>query len=391
MRRSQPHSRRETSSVRPRARGAALGATFAPVLVIAGVVLGILLLTQSLHTSLATDPFQTKPQGTVTNNPPTTETWTLAQGLPSQVMRLTFSAADTTRGYAAVFLDKQTQALYTTTDSGTSWHQAGTVKSPVGDIVSTDPLDPQDVVLLSVYAPTPGAYTFQRTLDGGQTWAAQTTDLPTTGMVSQTGWSDSTFLVGFQLDGQLQGSSALVAYPKGQPSTHLDVNGKIGGKAIPHLRLLTGHHAKIAVWGDDGSSAQNSIGLATTDFGGHWASLPSTILGSRLLPAAATDDGGVLLALSGDSKRVAISSDGGNTWAAQPAVPGAQQTNQGIFVTVKSKAVAISRGDGTALLHNGTWSRVTSKQAVYLSGSDAQHAARLWAYDNQGHVIWLDV
>src|SRR5262249_26283740 len=157
---------------------------------------------------------------------------------PSQVTRLAFSAADDTRGYAVAFVNKQSQTVYTTTDRGVTWRQAGTINGPVGDFLTTNPLDAQDVAVLSAYAPTPGEYAFQRSLDGGKTWSTQSTMLTTTGQVSQIGWSGSTFLLGVQLDGQLQGSSAVVAFPRGGPSVHLDVNGKLNGKAIPHLRLL---------------------------------------------------------------------------------------------------------------------------------------------------------
>jgi hypothetical protein len=71
-------------------------------------------------------------------------------------------------------------------------------------------------------------------------------DLPTTGEISATGytgWSGSTFLVGFQLDGHLLGSSAVIAFPKGGASRHLDDNGKINGKASKQLRLLTSARA----------------------------------------------------------------------------------------------------------------------------------------------------
>jgi photosystem II stability/assembly factor-like uncharacterized protein len=292
---------------------------------------------------------------------------------------LAFSAADATRGYAAAFVNKQTQALYTTTDGGTTWQRSGTVQGPVGDFLSTDPLDPADVVMLSSYAPTPGAYTFQRSLDGGRTWSTQSTDLPTTGMVSQTGWSDATFLVGFQLDGQLQGSSAVVAFPKGQAGVHLDVNGKINGQAIPHLHLLTGRHNKITVWGDDGSAAQNLIGVATTDLGRSWASLPSTILGMTFLPTAATDDGATVLAVSEDGKRIAESGDDGDTWAALPSVVGAPQSTQGVFVTAKGKTAVVTLSDGTYTLHAGTWRKVTSKQVAVVSDGQSPNATRCWS------------
>jgi photosystem II stability/assembly factor-like uncharacterized protein len=386
MRKSRAKSRRTTRSVRSRANGA----TLIPILIFAIGILGLFVFRQAWRAAPAGDTAPPKPQGTQISNPPTTESWTLAEGLPSQVMRLAFSEADATRGYASVFVNKQTQALYTTTDRGMSWHQAGTVQGPVGDIVSTDPLDPQDVVMLTVYAPAPGTYTFQRSFDGGRTWSAQSTDLLTTGEVSQTGWSDSTFLVGFQLDGPLQGSSALVAFPRGQASVHLDVNGKINGKAIPHLRLLTGRHNKIQVWGNDDSAAQNSIGIATTDFGRSWVSFPSTILGTKFMPTASTDDGGTVIAVSADSKTIAVSSDGGNTWVARPSLAGVQSSNQSVFATAQSRTIVISRSDGSYILHAGKWTMATSKQVVDVSESGSQHGARLWSYDQQGHIVWVD-
>ncbi len=354
-------------------------ALLAPILIIAIAVLGIIFFTHASYNPAA--------QGQTS---PTTESWTLAKGLPSQVTGLAFSAADPTRGYAAAFVNKQTQNIYTTTDYGATWRQAGTVQGPVGDILSTDPLDSQDVVILTVYAPAPGAYTFQRSFDGGQTWSSQTTDLTTTGEISQTGWSDSTFLVGFQLDGQLQGSSAVVAFPKGQPSVHLDVNGKINGTAIPHLRLLTGRHGKIAVWGDAGTTSQNPVGVATTDFGGHWTSLPSTIQGTQFIPAAASADGSVVVATSTDNTKIAVSSDGGDTWGTQPPSASAPSRITDVFITATSKAVIIACSDGAYTLRNGAWGKVTSKQIAFVSDNGLQHAARLWAYDSKGLVIWLD-
>lgn len=144
---------KKTAVARLRSSGAVLGS----ILIIAVAALGIVYFTHASHNPSA--------QG---QTAPTTESWTLAKGLPSQVMGMAFSAADPTRGYAAGFVNKQTQNIYTTTDSGATWRQAGTVQAPVGDILSTDPLDPQDVAILTVYAPTPGQYTFQRSFDGGR-------------------------------------------------------------------------------------------------------------------------------------------------------------------------------------------------------------------------------
>jgi photosystem II stability/assembly factor-like uncharacterized protein len=309
-------------------------------------------------------------------------------------MRIAFSASEPTRGYASVFTGKQTQSLYATTDSGMSWSQAGTVEAPEGDIISVDPLDPQDVVMLTVYAPMPGAYTFQRTLDGGHTWSPQTADLPVTGEISATGytgWSGSTFLVGFQLDGALQGSSAVIAFPKGGASSHLDDNGKINGKAIKHLRLLTGCQGRIQVWGDDGSQAQNSIGAATSDSGQTWTALaPPVIGGAALTPAAAAIDGSSLVATSADNMRYALSSDGGNTWTPQPALSGSCVGQQQIFVTAKSKTVVVACNDSAYSLRGGVWSSITSNPVVCVSENGAKSAVRLWSYDYEGRTLWRD-
>jgi hypothetical protein len=366
--------------------------TVVPVLAVVAAFLVIFLLAQSpigsAPAGAGAEP--TKPQGTKTSNPPTTEKWTVAKGLPTKVMRLAFSAADASRGYASVYLSGHFQAVYSTSDHGVSWQQAGTFTGPVGDYISTDPLDAQDVVVLFSYAPKPGAYTFQRSLDGGKTWTTQSTTLTTTGQISQVGWSDSTFLLGFALDGQLMGSSAVVAFPKGQPGVHLDVNGKLNGQAIKHLRLLTGNKNKIVVWGDDDSAAQNITGVATTDMGKSWAALPNATPGGKLAPTASSDDGNALVATSVDNQQIAVSTDGGASWSAQPVLSSARNANAAVYVTAKSKKTVVALDNGTYAVKNGKWTRITSKSAANLSDNSSANGARLWAYDAQGQVIWLD-
>ncbi|HEY7021414.1 MAG TPA: sialidase family protein [Ktedonobacterales bacterium] len=387
--------RRSRAKVRRRATGAPSYSRiflFGPVLIVVAAFLIIFLLAQSSGSASPAGPGAepTKPQGNKTDNAPTSEKWTVAKGLPTKVTRLAFSAADSSRGYAVAFVNKQSQAVYTTPDRGATWQQAGTFAGPVGDFISTDPLDAQDVVVLSAYAPKPGEYTFQRSFDGGKTWSTQSTNLTTTGQVSQIGWSDSTFLLGMQLDGQLLGSSAVIAFPRGGPSVHLDVNGKLNGKAIKHLRLLTGNHKKIVAWGDDGSAAQNLTGLATNDLGKTWAAQPNSTPGGKLKPTASSDDGNALVATSVDNQQIAVSTDGGTTWAAQPSLSSAQNANAAVYVTAKSKKAVVALDSGTYAVKNGKWTRITSKSAANLSDNGSPNGARLWAYEAQGQVVWLD-
>jgi hypothetical protein len=93
---------------------------------------------------------------------------------------------------------------------------------------------------------------------------------------------------------------------------------------------------------------------------------------------------------STDSAKVAISNDGGATWAALPAFTGAPAAIQGVFITTGSRAVVVARGDGSWAVRNGAWAKITSKQIAFLSESGPRQSARLWSYDAQGHVIWLD-
>ena len=375
-------------------RSPSRGATIGIILLVAVVALGFFLFIHSPRTTTGSDAQgqPTKPTGTEVVNASTTEKWTVAQGLSTQVMRLAFSSADPTRGYASAFVTKQEQHIYKTTDRGNTWSQVGVVQGPVSDVLSADPLDPQDVISLSVYAPVPGTYTIQRSLDGGATWSDQSTDLPTTGEVSQTGWSGSTFLVGFQLDGQLQGSSALVAFPKGQASVHLDANGKINGAAIAHLTLLTGRNSKVEVWGDDGSASGKIYGAATSDLGNSWSSLPTSMSGKKGTALAAFDDGSVIVAQSADSTQLNVSTDDGATWTAQPSFTGqgALDVTHGLFVTSHGKTLVVQENDGTYVLANGAWKKATSKSVIAASDGGSQHSARLWATDAQGNIVWFD-
>lgn len=387
-------SRKARTTARQARQQQTRGATIGVAIFIAVVLVGFFFMKHATQNSTgsAAQGEPTKPAGTVYVNQPTTEQWTVAQGLPTRAVHLAFSAADPTQGYGSLFVNKQEQYIYHTTDRGATWSQVGVIHGPVSMVLSCDPLDPRDVISLSAYAPVPGTYAIQRSLDGGKTWTDQTTSLPVTGEVSTTGWAGSTFLVGIALDQQLQGSSAVVAFPKNQPSVHLDVNGKVNGASIAHLTVLTGRNGKIEVWGDDGSNAGNVFAAMTNDLGRSWSVSSTTVHGKKGVAVIASDDGGAIFASSVDDSQLTVSTDDGATWTALPNLPGlgSLKLNHGLYLTPHGKTLVALANGGTYVLANGSWKKATSKTVSFVADGDAQHSVRLWTTDTQGRMVWYD-
>jgi hypothetical protein len=216
--------------------------------------------------------------------------------------------------------------------------------------------------------------------------------LPVTGEVSTTGWSGSTFLVGIALDQQLQGSSAVVAFPKNQPSVHLDVNGKVNGVSIAHLTVLTGRNGNVEVWGDDGVNAGNVFAATTNDLGKSWSALSTNLHGKKGVAVIASDAGGVIFASSVDDSQLTVSTDDGATWTALPSLPGlgSLELNHGLNITPHGKTLVVLANNGTYVLANGSWKKATSKTVSAVADGDSQHSARLWTTDTQGRMVWYD-
>lgn len=335
-----------------------------------------------------------KPSGTQVSTTSLPEHWTQAQGLPKQILNLAFSTKAPGVGYAAAFVNKQTQAMYHTTDSGTTWQLVSTVQAPVADIVSSDPSDSQDIVFLSLNAPAPGTYVIHRSYDGGRTWQTQSTSLPSSATISKTGWYDSTFLVGFQLDRQPSGDSALVAFPAKNASYHLDVDGKINGIAIPHIQLITGHNSTLQIWGVDDAQTPRTIGLGTANMGNSWSVLATSVAGTSLMPVTVTDDGNTFLAVTADQAHVAVSKDGGSTWSLQQGLGnGKYQTDHAAFVTQSGQVllkVSNNANPGTYGFRNGAWVNVTARDVVAITSDASGNLFRLWSYDANGEVTWTN-
>jgi hypothetical protein len=112
--------------------------------------------------------------------------------------------------------------------------------------------------------------------------------------------------------------------------------------------------------------------------------------GTPLTPAGASDDGNALVATSADYTQYALSGDGGNTWAPQPALSGRCVGEQRIFIAAKSETVVVACNDSAYSLRGGVWSSLTSNPVVSISENGAKSAVRLWSYDYEGRTLWRD-
>ncbi len=291
-------------------------------------------------------------------------------------------------------MNKTTQAVYTTTNTGSVWKYVNAVQAPVADALATDPTDPQDIVMLSFSAPAPGTYTIQRSTDGGRTWTQQVTSLPSAATVSQIGWADSTFLASFQLDRQPIGDSALVAFPAAGSSQHLDVDGKINGNSFPHIQLISSHNHTLQIWGVDDAQPQRTIGLATANMGQTWQTLSATAGGNAIKPIATTANGAALVAMTTNQAQVALSRDGGLTWQLQKSLgAGTFQGDRESFVTGAGQLllhVSTGANPGMYGLRNGAWIKITARDVVAVSTDANGNPVRLWSYDTNGLVTWMN-
>ena len=322
-----------------------------------------------------------------TGGPQTVGKWIVAQGLPNMVTRYTFSAQTPSIGYATALVTKTTQAIYKTTDAGTSWQKISSIHTTIGDIISSDPTNPQDIALLSSDVPMPGLYSIQRSYNGGITWSTQSVTMVSDATVSQTGWDDSTFVVGFDLAVQLPETTAVVAFPSGKDGVHLDVNGKLDGLSINHLTLIVHTHGNLQIWG---LLNTNIVGLATSDMGSHWATVFNSSSATALTPIAATDSGAVIVYATHDHTHFSTTTNGVQTATAQASMNGFPQRVLGVWLAPDGKISAIAGGDGTYLLRNGKWVKVTSRHIAMLT-ENAAGQPRLWSTNAQGTIIYQDL
>ncbi len=358
------------------------------IIILVGAAIGFISLhgLHSVKNTGATTSVQSQSSGLQMHWSLTIGTWTTSQGLPQRITNYSFSAQTPTIGYAAVLTTPMSQAIYKTTDAGTTWQKISNITASVGDYISIDPINTQDIVLLSGEIPAPGEYAIQRSYDGGITWSAQSTTLDSDAAVSQMGWIGSTFVVGFDMAGNQMGYAAVVAFPSKQNSFHLDVSDKIDATAITHITLISGTQKALQIWGMTNSGM---VGFLTSDLGNHWTTLLNSASTTDPTPVAASANGVTVASLNTNNSQITIAVNGSVVLNMNAGANGLPNTLQQVFISADGKFVAIDGGDGMYLLHNGQWVKVTATSAAMLA-ENAAGQPRLWASNNQGQLSFQD-
>ncbi|MBA3825231.1 MAG: hypothetical protein H0X24_15200 [Ktedonobacterales bacterium] len=324
--------------------------------------------------------------------------WQTAQGISGAILQVAFAPSPPTRGYASVFLDKSSIAVYRTTDEGVHWGQVATLTTPLLDVLALNPANPQDLALLPSALPAAGTYTLQRSRDGGKTWVAASVTLADAASVAAIGWAKDALLVAFSRDDATDGGSHLVAFAAQGGATVLDNAGRLGTIRIDQIRYLHGDGTTITVVGvTQGSTADATAvaGARTSTNGATWVPYAFTQGNESLLPLGATRDGQTVLSIGSRRHTVYLSRNAGQSWHAEHV------RNASAFDLTAARPLIAADGayflkltsdlePGQYSLQSGIRGRYTgTKDLSALSYDGAGHLHRLWATDGDA-LMWQD-
>lgn len=327
-------------------------------------------------------------------------TWTRVDAVGNQGFpAIAFAPSQPTRGYAinggGGGRSTQILSIVVTSDGGKTWQVAGSPGiSCTRCLVSVNPIDPQDVVVVDKQTQT--AIAIARSRDGGANWTK-----PDVGNLAfdALGWMGSTLFVATQVtENPINSQVNLYVSANGQPFTRLDNNGVVSGITLESPRFIIGLGSMAFLqWGQ----IQPPVGETTIvshDNGQTWAPVTFHDGSERVhlinATPTVTDDALVMVGIYDSANNQAVvSRDDGATWQKLPAAPSGVPYYQYLGVAPDGTVFAISstvfqqnnpdRNIYTAKAGDGQWhvASVLPLNAVPLTVAwDTNgHPADFWA------------
>lgn len=252
-----------------------------------------------------------------------------SEGFPT----IAFAPSQPDRGYAinggGGGRSTSTVSIVVTSDAGKTWQVAGSPGiSGMNLLISVDPTDPQDVVVVNNQ--TQNGIAIARSRDGGATWTK-----PDVGTLAfdALGWAGSSLYVATQVtENPISSQVNLYVSVKGQSFVRLDHNGFVSGIELGEgPRLITGLGSTVFLqWGQIQPPAGETT-LVSHDNGQTWTSITfhdgSQVVHLLSTTPTVTGDALVMVGIyDSANNQVVVSRDEGATWqklpAASSSVPG---------------------------------------------------------------------
>ncbi len=320
---------------------------------------------------IATNTLTATAASTATATIPSPSNWTRVDAVGNQGFpAIAFAPSQPARGYAfnggGGGRPTYVASIVVTSDGGKTWQVTGSPGvSGTNCIVSVDPVDPQDVVVVNHQ--TQNGIDIARSRDGGATWTR-----PNFGTLAfdALGWAGSSLYVATQVtENPVSSQVNLYVSRNGQPPVRLDTNGVVSGITLGSPRFITGLGSTVFLqWGQ----IQPPVGETTIvshDNGQTWTPVTFHDGSERvhLIHATPTVAGDALVMVGiydSANNQVVVSRDEGATWQKLPAASSGVQYFSYLWVAPDGMVFAVS---------NAVYQQVNPDRTIYsATAGDAQ-------------------
>ncbi|HEV2460129.1 MAG TPA: hypothetical protein VGS80_17375 [Ktedonobacterales bacterium] len=336
-------------------------------------------------------------QQTATPTPPratstatsTPRGWQVAQGIGTGALpSIAFAPADPATAYACIADSNAAFQVSVSHDAGASWTRTAAPISGAFCLLSSNPDNPRDVVLVNNSSTS--AFTLTRSLDGGATWQQQRAG----SLAFQAlGWVGSTLYVATILtENPVTSKTELWASVRGGPFSERDQNGQLPGMTLGLVSLITGHGSTLFLVNGAGVPASGPT-FKSSDGGATWTQVTFHDGGQVVQLVTATPDGRLLAGVYANAPAaLALSRDDGTTWQ-RLAAPPATLTALGDVLLAPDGTVYVTSDRLGSAQNPDTTLYTTTPTASQWSGT-AMLPANAFpitvAWDGSGHptAVW---